>query len=324
MKKKYFITGGTGSFGKAFIYSLIKKKLANKIIIYSRDEFKQSQLQQLPWIKKNKKIFRFFIGDVRDEKRLLFAMDNEIDIVIHTAALKQVPLIEYNPFEAIKTNIIGSQNIIQCALQTNVKKVISLSTDKASSPINLYGATKLAADKLFVSSNSIRGKKKTIFSVVRYGNVLGSRGSVIPVFLKQSKNNIFKITDKRMTRFSITLGEAVNFVHFCVNLMKGGEVFVPKIPSYNIIDVAKAINPKAKIIYSGIRPGEKLHEEMISFNDSINVREFKNYFIIDPFKEKKQCKPLSLFSYNSQNNHQKLTVAKIKELIKKNLKFFEN
>ena len=263
--KNILITGGTGSFGKEFIETVLKKFKPKKLVIYSRDEQKQFQLQ-LKWKESDVSPIRYFIGDVRDLDRLKFAMQ-EVDIVIHAAALKHVPMAEYNPFEAVKTNILGAQNVIDATLANDVKKVIALSTDKASSPINLYGATKLTSDKLFVAANNYKGSKKIKFSVVRYGNVMGSRGSVLPLFLKMKKNNIFPITDKKMTRFNITLEESVNFVLFCLNKMWGGEIFVPKIPSYKIIDFAKAISTKAKLKFVGIRAGEKLHEEMISQHD---------------------------------------------------------
>ena len=227
-KLNYFITGGTGSFSKAFIKNLIKRKNYKKIIIFSRDEYKQEKLKEIEYIKKNISKFRFFIGDVRDIDRLRSAIQEDIDVVIHTAALKQVPTSEYNPFETIKTNILGAQNVIQVSLEKNIKKVVALSTDKACAPINLYGATKLAADKLFVSANLFKGKKRTIFSVVRYGNVFGSRGSVVPIFLKQKNRKYFTVTDKRMTRFSITLEEAVKFVIDCIKNMKGSEILFQK------------------------------------------------------------------------------------------------
>ena len=322
--KNYFISGGTGSFGKELTSTLIKKKLAKKIIIFSRDEFKQEQMKKISLFEKNKQILRYFIGDVRDKNRLNQAMrENNIDIVIHAAALKQVHTTEYNPFETIKTNILGAQNIIESCLENNIKKVIALSTDKACSPINLYGATKLASDKLFTAANLFKGGKKINFSVVRYGNVLGSRGSVVPVFLKQNKTNSpFTITDNNMTRFNITLAEAVKFVINCVNIMKGGEIFVPKIPSYKILDLVKAINNKKKIKYIGLRPGEKIHEEMISETDAINCAEFKNYYIIYPSHKKiKQTKKIT--NYSSKTNKNFLTTYQIKRLIKNNFYSFE-
>ena len=322
--KTYFISGGTGSFGKELVKTLIKKKLAKKIIIFSRDEFKQSQMQKIPLLNKNKKIMRYFIGDVRDKQRVLQTMEgNHIDIVIHAAALKHVPVTEYNPFETIKTNVIGAQNIIESSIQNNVKKVIALSTDKACSPINLYGATKLCSDKLFVTANLFKGSKKIDFSVVRYGNVLGSRGSVVPIFLRQKESNEnFTITDKRMTRFNITLSEAVVFVLKSIQKMKGGEIFVPKIPSYRILDLLKAISNKKKIKYIGIRAGEKLHEEMISSTDAINTTEHNNYYIIHPSYEKNVTKK-SIKVFTSANNKKFLTSKELNIIIKKNINSFE-
>ena len=281
-------------------------------------------MKKISLFEKNKQILRYFIGDVRDKNRLNQAMrENNIDIVIHAAALKQVHTTEYNPFETIKTNILGAQNIIESCLENNIKKVIALSTDKACSPINLYGATKLASDKLFTAANLFKGGKKINFSVVRYGNVLGSRGSVVPDFLKQNKTNSpFTITDNNMTRFNITLAEAVKFVINCVNIMKGGEIFVPKIPSYKILDLVKAINNKKKIKYIGLRPGEKIHEEMISETDAINCAEFKNYYIIYPSHKKiKQTKKIT--NYSSKTNKNFLTTYQIKRLIKNNFYSFE-
>ena len=237
--KNILITGGTGSFGKNFISFLLKNYKAKKIIIFSRDELKQSQMMSEF---KEHKTLRFFIGDVRDYQRLKLAM-KDVDYVFHAAALKHVPLAEYNPFEAVKTNILGAQNIIDAAYENNVESVMALSTDKASSPVNIYGATKLASDKLFISANNYKGKLRTKFSVVRYGNVMGSRGSVIPIFSKLINHNFFPITDKRMTRFNITLEEAVRFVLDSLRIMKGGEIFVPKIPSFRVIDLAKAFDP---------------------------------------------------------------------------------
>lgn len=330
-KKTLFITGGTGSFGKSFIKECLNKFNPKKIIIFSRDELKQYEMQNDPflekYIKKNK--LRFFIGDVRDKNRLKMAIQN-VDILIHAAALKQVPTAEYNPFEAVKTNIIGAQNIIETCLENNVKKVLALSTDKASSPVNLYGATKLTSDKLFVSANNYKGEKDIKFSLVRYGNVLKSRGSVVPLFLKIKDGGFFPITDKKMTRFNITLNEGVNFVLNCLQNMWGGEIFIPKIPSYKILDVAKAINSKNKICITGIRAGEKLHEEMISESESINAYEFKKYYVILPSKEylkwdiqkylkKKQRdfgkKCIEGFNYNSLNNKSFLSIDELKNLI---------
>ncbi len=335
--KTIFITGGTGSFGKEFVRNVLENYRPKKIIIYSRDELKQSEMLSESFIKKIKnhtKIVRFFIGDIRDKERLLFAMNDDVDYLIHAAALKQVPTSEYNPFETIKTNILGAQNIIDSALHYNIRNVIALSTDKASSPTNLYGATKLTSDKLFISANNYKGKSKTKLSVVRYGNVFGSRGSVIPVLLKQIPSGTITITDKNMTRFSITLMEGVNFVIECLRLMQGGEIFVPKIPSYNILTLANALAPKCKINYTGIRSGEKIHEEMISVHDSHKTLEFKKFYIIKPdsmfftWKETKLIKKNKNlrgkkcpqgFSYSSQNNTNFLTVEQLRKLIRNNI-----
>ena len=264
--KSILITGGTGSFGKNFIKYIYKKhKNLKKIVVFSRDEWKQHELSNE--LKIEKKKIRFFLGDVRDSNRLITALKG-IDIVIHAAALKQVPAAEYNPLEFIKTNISGANNVIEAALKNNVKKVIALSTDKAAAPINLYGATKLCSDKLFSSANLYKGSGKTIFSIVRYGNVFNSRGSVVPLFLKMKKKNLFPVTHENMTRFNITLTESVKMVEWAINHAKGGEIFVPKLKSYKILDLAKVINPKAKINIIGIRPGEKIHEQMITTDDS--------------------------------------------------------
>jgi len=326
--KTIFITGGTGSFGKKFIEIVIKKYKPKKLIIYSRDEQKQFQLQK-KWKGKKFSIIRYFIGDVRDLDRLTLAM-KDADIVIHAAAMKHVDIAEYNPFEVIKTNILGADNVISASFKNKVKKVIALSTDKASSPINLYGATKLTSDKLFVAANNYKGKNDIKFSVVRYGNVMGSRGSLIPFFLKKRKEKFFPVTDKRMTRFNISLEDGVEFVLLCLSKMWGGEIFVPKIPSFNVVDVAKAISPKAKIKYIGIRPGEKIHEEMISQNDSLNSIEYKKYYVITPNsdfigwdkkkylklnKNGKNCE--NEFSYNSKSNKKFLSIKELKKLIKK-------
>lgn len=329
--KTILITGGTGSFGQKFVTTLLKDTNIKKIKIFSRDEQKQFQMQK----KFNSKKLRFFIGDIRDYSRLNFAMKNT-DFVIHAAALKHVEIAEYNPFEVVKTNIFGAQNVIDAAIENKVQKVIALSTDKASSPINLYGATKLTSDKLFISANNFKGSDKIMLSVVRYGNVMGSRGSVLPILLHQQTKNIFTITDKKMTRFNITLEEGVNFVIYSLNKMLGGEIFVPKIKSYKIVDIVSALsnNPKIKII--GIRAGEKLHEEMISATDSINSVELEKCYVILPnskynkltkqFYKKvyKDCKLLKKdFIYNSLEN-KFLTILDIKKLIKENNKDFEN
>ena len=325
MKKIYFITGGTGSFARKLIKYLIKNNLSKKIIIFSRDEYKQLQLKEDNLINKNLENIRFLIGDVRDESRLNFAIQDNIDVVIHAAAMKQVPATEYNPFEAIKTNIFGAKNVIEACIKNNIKKIIALSTDKAAAPINLYGATKLTSDKLFINANFFKGKTRCKFSVVRYGNVMGSRGSVIPLFLKQKRNKkIFTITDKHMTRFNITLNESVKFVLKCEKIMKGGEIFVPKIPSYRILDLLNAIqkNPKYKMI--GIRPGEKLHEEMITESDSLNTQEFKDYFIIHPSFRKYKSNIKKIFSYNSLDNKKYLKTNELSNLINENIKDFTN
>ena len=335
--KTIFITGGTGSFGKEFVKNILQNYRPKKIIIYSRDELKQSEMLSENFIKKIKdhsKIVRFFIGDIRDKERLLFAMNDDVDYLIHAAALKQVPTSEYNPFETIKTNILGAQNIIDSALYYNISKVIALSTDKASSPTNLYGATKLTSDKLFISANNYKGKSKTNLSVVRYGNVFGSRGSVIPVLLKQIPSGTITITDKNMTRFSITLTEGVKFVNECLKLMQGGEIFVPKIPSYNILTLANALAPKCKIKYTGIRSGEKIHEEMISAHDSHKTLEYKKFYVIKPDskfftwnesilnKKNKNLRGKKCpqgFSYSSHNNTNFLTVEQLRKLIRNNI-----
>jgi len=278
--KTVFITGGTGSFGKKFIETVLRDYKPEKVIVYSRDELKQFEMQQA-WPDNGSFPIRYFIGDVRDLSRLKRAMEG-VDIVVHAAALKQVPATEYNPFEAVKTNVLGAQNVIDAAFEAGVQKVIALSTDKAAAPINLYGATKLTSDKLFITANNYRGKHDIMFSVVRYGNVMGSRGSVIPFFQEKKSSGILPITDSRMTRFNITLKEGVQFVLDGLKRMHGGELFVPKIPSYRITDIATAIAPDAKHEIVGIRSGEKLHEEMITTSDSLNTIEFNDYYVIVP------------------------------------------
>ncbi len=322
--KVILITGGTGSFGKAFTKTILKKyKSIKKLIIFSRDEFKQYELKKI-FPEKKYPCMRYFLGDVRDLNRLNLAF-KEVDYVIHAAALKQVDTAEYNPFEFINTNIMGAQNVIEAALNNKVKKVIALSTDKAAAPINLYGATKLCSDKLFISANNISGKRDIIFSVVRYGNVMNSRGSVIPLFKQSKEKGFFNITNKRMTRFNITLTEGVNFVLYALKNSLGSEIFVPKLKSYNILDVARSISSKAKINYIGIREGEKINEEMITISDSYNTIETNKFYIILPtkipnkskylkkFKAKKITKP---FSYNSSDNPEKLTISDLKKIIK--------
>ena len=320
--KTILITGGTGSFGKNFALFISKNFLFKKIIIYSRDELKQFNFQQKIQTKDNN--FRFLIGDVRDKDRLFFALRN-VDYVIHAAALKQIPSTEYNPFECIKTNILGAQNLIECSLKLNVEKVIALSTDKAVSPINLYGASKLCADKLFVAANNIIGNKKMLFSIVRYGNVLGSRGSILPKFLEQNKtNNFFTITDKNMTRFNITMKEAISTVMWSLERAIGGEIIVPKLFSYKIMDLAAAVNGKKKIEFIGTRAGEKLHEEMISLDDSLHAINLKKYYLILPFNKNKfkniytneinLLKKRKPFSYNSLENNY-ISIDQLKKII---------
>ncbi|MBK8870711.1 MAG: UDP-N-acetylglucosamine 4,6-dehydratase (inverting) [Elusimicrobia bacterium] len=272
------VTGGTGSFGRRFVAEVLNKHCPKKLIVFSRDELKQFEMRQTFG---DNSILRFFLGDVRDKERLHRALDG-VDIVVHAAALKQVPTLEYNPFEAVKTNVLGAENLINEAIDQKVKKVIALSTDKAANPVNLYGATKLCAEKLFVSGNSYAGKTPTRFSVVRYGNVAGSRGSVIPYFIERRKEGVLPLTDIRMTRFWITLTEAVNLVHSALDHMRGGEIFVPKIPSVRILDLAKAIAPKARINIIGIRPGEKLHETLITSDESVHTLEFSRFYVISP------------------------------------------
>jgi UDP-N-acetylglucosamine 4,6-dehydratase/5-epimerase len=329
--KVILITGGSGSFGKKFIKTVFERYQPERIIVYSRDELKQFEMQESSMFKSYRNRLRFFIGDVRDEARLKRAME-DVDVVIHAAALKQVPAAEYNPFEAIKTNIIGGQNVVNTSIDSGVKNVIALSTDKAAAPINLYGATKLCSDKLFIAGNNYKGAHDIKFSVVRYGNVLGSRGSVIPFFFEKKKEGVIPITDERMTRFNITLQEGVDFVLKCLERMWGGELFVPKIPSFKITDLAKAIAPECKIKYIGIRPGEKIHEEMITETDSINTIEFDDYFVILPstpiwdfekFRLESSSKPGKYceldFRYCSGTNTQWLNVNDLKKLIEQNL-----
>jgi len=323
--KTILVTGGTGSFGKKFIETVLDRYQPKKVIVYSRDELKQFEMQH-KWPKDN--VMRYFIGDVRDYRRLKRAMEG-VDVVIHAAALKQVPAAEYNPFEAVKTNIIGGQNVIDAALSQGVKKVIALSTDKAAAPINLYGATKLTSDKLFIAANNYKGIHDIKLSVVRYGNVMGSRGSVIPFFMKQKETGVLPITDERMTRFNITLQEGIEFVLQCLEKMWGGELFVPKIPSYRILDVAETVAPDCKHNIMGIRPGEKLHEEMITETDALNTVEFEKYYVILPatplwdiekFRNESNSSVGEMcefgFSYNSGTNKDFLNVSDLKELIK--------
>jgi len=296
--KTILVTGGTGSFGKEFIKQALKNYKPKKIIIFSRDELKQYELKK-NFSDKHLKILRFFIGDVRDKERINQAL-YKVDIVIHAAALKQVDTAEYNPLETIKTNIGGAENIILGCIKNNVEKVLALSTDKASSPINLYGATKLASDKLFINANNITGGAKISFSVLRYGNVMSSRGSVIPFFQKlDNEKKPLLITDKRMTRFSLTLKESVQFSFHALKQMTGGEIFVPKVGSYRILDLAKAINPKAKIKIIGMRPGEKLHEELISNIDAQHTIDSKIFYVISPHQTMTKWKKEKFMKHNN-------------------------
>lgn len=320
--KSLLITGGTGSFGRECTDIILKKYKPERIIIFSRDEFKQFEMaQKFP----NSKYpsMRYFLGDVRDKERLHRAF-NKVDIVIHAAALKQVPAAEYNPFEVVKTNILGAQNVINVAIDRGIKKVIALSTDKAANPINLYGATKLCSDKLFIAGNSYVGGVSTAFSVVRYGNVAGSRGSVIPLFLKCREKRVLPITDPRMTRFWITLEQGVNFVLKCLEVMNGGELFVPKLPSMNIMDLAKAIAPECKTEVVGIRPGEKLHEVMIPRDDARRTLECEDHFVLLPdaraweirFHENGGKPVTDDFEYDSYTNTWRLDPEEVLAIIK--------
>ncbi|HCC79373.1 MAG: UDP-N-acetylglucosamine 4,6-dehydratase (inverting) [Chloroflexi bacterium GWB2_49_20] len=313
------VTGGTGSFGKKFIKVMLDEFQPKKIIVFSRDELKQYEMQTSGYNQPN---LRFFIGDVRDRDRLRRAMHG-VDIVVHAAALKQVPACEYNPMEAIKTNIMGTSNVVEAALDAGVKKVLAISTDKAVNPVNLYGATKLAAEKLVIQSNAYAAGTATRYSCVRYGNVVGSRGSVVPVFLKQRQNGQVTITDERMTRFWLSLEQGVRFVIKCIEQMEGGEVFVPRIPSMKVTDLARAIAPDAQINVIGIRPGEKLHEVLISEDESRNTVEMENMFVVQPaealwFGYSWQEKGKLLqdgFRYASDNNTEWLDIEGIQKYI---------
>ncbi len=322
--KSILITGGTGTFGKAFVKTIIERFPAvNRLVVFSRDELKQYEMNvQFPEAKYS--ALRYFIGDVRDADRLRRAMEG-IEIVIHAAALKQVPAAEYNPFECIKTNVLGAQNVIEACLDTGVKHVVALSTDKAAAPINLYGATKLCSDKLFTAANNIKGHRDLRFSVVRYGNVMGSRGSVIPFFMERRKTGVLPITDPAMTRFNISLQDGVDMVLWALENAQGGEIFVPKIPSYRITDVAKAIGPDCAHPTIGIRPGEKIHEEMITSSDSFNTVDLGKYFAIlpsaGPHSVESYCAAyggqpvLPGYAYDSGSNTDFLTVEQLHQLI---------
>lgn len=325
--KSILVTGGSGSFGKRLIATLLENHEPERVIVYSRDELKQFEMQNAEPYKSHATTMRYFLGDVRDEPRLRKALE-DIDVVIHAAALKQVPAAEYNPFEAVKTNVHGAENVVNAAIDAGVSRVVALSTDKAAAPINLYGATKLASDKIFVAANNHRGKRDITFSVVRYGNVLGSRGSVVPFFKSKAESGVLPITDPRMTRFNITLQQGVDFVLECLHRQWGGELFVPKIPSYNVVDVATAVAPDARQEIVGIRPGEKLHEEMITATDAMSTVEFDDYYVIlpsyqawdvDSFVASSSTSPGKRleygFEYNSGTNEHFLTVEEIRELI---------
>lgn len=323
------VTGGTGSFGKSFIARVLKEYPGvKKIIVYSRDELKQFDMSNMEPFKSNAGKLRFFIGNVRDADRLKRACEG-VDIIIHAAALKQVPAAEYNPMEFINTNIIGAENVVNAALDCGVSKVVALSTDKAAAPINLYGATKLCSDKLITAANNIKGSRELSFSVVRYGNVMGSRGSVIPFFMKKANEGVLPITHEEMSRFNISLDEGVDMVLYAIENAWGGEIFVPKIPSYKVTEVAKAIGPNCDYPVVGIRPGEKIHEEMITETDSMNTLDCGKYYVILPsmsiwnvdefinhFKAKKV--PFG-FKYNSGENTEWVNVEQIRDLIKKHV-----
>jgi UDP-N-acetylglucosamine 4,6-dehydratase (inverting) len=318
------ITGGTGSFGKAFVKTVLERYPdVVRLVVFSRDELKQFEMAQV-FSEDGHKCLRYFIGDVRDADRLKRALEG-VDTVVHAAALKQVPAAEYNPFECIKTNVLGAQNLIEGCLDNGVKRVVALSTDKAAAPVNLYGATKLCSDKLFTAANNIKGKRDLRFSVVRYGNVMGSRGSVIPFFMGRRKTGVLPITDPNMTRFNISLEEGINMVLWALEHALGGEIFVPKIPSYRILDVAEAIGPDCEHQIVGIRAGEKIHEEMITASDSQNTVDLGDYFAIlpaaGPHSLQEYCKIMggapvkSGFAYGSGTNSDFLTVEQLRQLI---------
>jgi UDP-N-acetylglucosamine 4,6-dehydratase len=322
------ITGGTGSFGKAFVKTILSLYPdIKRLVIFSRDELKQFEMaQQFP--EAQNPALRYFIGDVRDADRLRRAMEG-IEVVIHAAALKQVPAAEYNPFECIKTNVLGAQNVIEACLDSKVKHVVALSTDKAAAPINLYGATKLCSDKLFTAANNITGNRDLRFSVVRYGNVMGSRGSVIPLFMERRKSGVLPITNRAMTRFNISLQEGVDMVLWAIDNAQGGEIFVPKIPSYRITDLAQAVCPDCEQKLVGIRPGEKIHEEMITESDSLNTVDLGKYFAIlasaggctpEIYAREMNGSPVCHgFTYNSGTNDQFLTVDDLRQQIRQRL-----
>lgn len=326
--KSILITGGTGSFGKKFV-EMVYERYPNvkRLVVYSRDELKQFEMGQ-HYPQSTYKSIRFFIGDVRDGERLKRACEG-VDIIIHAAALKQVPAAEYNPMECIKTNVFGAENVINAALDNGVQRVVALSTDKAAAPINLYGATKLCSDKLFVAANNMKGSRDLRFSVVRYGNVIGSRGSVVPFFLEKRRDGVLPITHPDMTRFNISLEEGVEMVFYALEHAWGGEIFVPKIPSYRITDVATAIAPDCEQRVVGIRPGEKLHEEMITETDSLNTIETPRYYVITPstpiwslddYMRAFDGRPVDMgFKYNSGSNSEWLDVSQLREQIREHV-----
>ena len=319
--KSVLVTGATGSFGKRFVRAALEQHSPKRLIVFSRDELKQFEMQQ----HLSAPNLRYFLGDVRDKERLYRAFDG-IDVVIHAAAMKQVPASEYNPMEAIKTNIIGAENVINVCIDQEVKHVIALSTDKAANPLNLYGATKLCSDKLFIAANALSGRHRTRFSVVRYGNVIGSRGSVIPFFMQRRASGVLPITDPRMTRFWITLGSGVQFVMDSLARMQGGEIFVPKIPSMKVTDVAAVVAPECRTQIIGIRPGEKLHETMVTLDDAINTVEFDSHYTIQPgvdwwdkahYVEQSGGKPVAeSFQYSSDTNREWMTREQLGALLK--------
>ena len=326
--KSVLVTGGTGSFGNAFVKTVLEEyPNIERLVIFSRDEMKQYLMSER-YSPQEHKCIRYFLGDIRDRDRIERALEG-IDVVIHAAALKQVPAAEYNPFEFVKTNILGAQNLVEACLSTNVKRVVALSTDKAAAPINLYGATKLASDKLISAANNIVGNRDLRFSLVRYGNVMGSRGSVVPYFLQKRETGTLPITDPAMTRFNISLTEGINLVLKTLEHGQGGEIFVPKIPSYKILDIAEAIGPGCKHEIIGVRPGEKLHEEMITQSDSFNTIDLGSYYaVLNAGREQsleEYCKLTGGklvepgMSYDSLNNPDYLGVEELRELIKKNV-----
>ena len=316
--KTILVTGGTGSFGRKFVEIALRRHSPRRLIVFSRDELKQSEMSSQYADPR----LRFFVGDVRDPGRLRRAFEASVDLVVHAAALKQVPACEYNPFEAIKTNVLGAQNVIDAAIDCGVPKVVALSTDKAVNPINLYGATKLCAEKLFVQGNTYAGARSTRFGCVRYGNVLGSRGSVIPVFLEQRRHGRVTVTDSRMTRFWLTLEQGVEFVIRCVEVMQGGEIFVPRIPSMKIMDLVEAITPGCEVNFGGIRPGEKLNEVLISQDEARHAVAFEDMFVIYPemawWGETSRVEGKNLpmdFAFTSDANEQWLSIGELRRLM---------